>query len=91
MKLGPRTEAISKARSRIYTADSTVESAQAQFNLLAWNTTIADLLDSLSCHLGQTLSPGTSVGEIVERTRTHGRCLASSTSVLASKLARPLK
>ena len=66
MKLGLRVEAIAEARSRIYTADATVESAQAQLNLFTLKSPIAGVLDSLNCRLGQTLSPGTSVGEIVD-------------------------
>ena len=66
MKLGPRTEAVAEAQSRISTADATVDSAQVQLNLYTLKSPIDGVLDSLTCRLGQTLSPGTAIGEVVD-------------------------
>jgi RND family efflux transporter MFP subunit len=66
MKLGPRTEAIAEAQSRIATADATLDSAQVQFNLFTLKSPIDGVLNSITCRLGQTLSPGSSIGEVVD-------------------------
>jgi multidrug efflux pump subunit AcrA (membrane-fusion protein) len=66
MKLGPRAEAVAEAESHITTAEALVDSAQAQLNSYALKSPIDGVLDSLNCQLGQTMSPGTAVGEIVD-------------------------
>lgn len=66
LKLGPRTEAVAEAESHIATADAQVASAKLQLDLYTLKSPIAGELDSLNCQLGQTLSPGAAVGEIVD-------------------------
>ncbi|HEY2761611.1 MAG TPA: HlyD family efflux transporter periplasmic adaptor subunit [Pirellulales bacterium] len=66
MKLGPRSEAIAEAQSRISTADAQVDSAQAQLDLLTLRAPISGILNSLTCQLGQSMSIGTTVGEVVD-------------------------
>ena len=66
MKLGPRVEAVEEAQSHIYTAEATVESAQVQLNLFTLKSPIDGVLDSLTCRLGATLSPGSAIGEVVD-------------------------
>ena len=77
LKLGPRVEAVEEAQSRIYTADATLDSAQLQLNLFTLKSPIDGVLDSLTCRLGQTLSPGMAIGESRRLTATEGRRLAS--------------
>jgi HlyD family secretion protein len=66
MKLGPRPEAIAEAQAKITTAEALVDSAQAQLDLHTLTVPIDGILDSLSCQLGQTIAPGTPIGEVVD-------------------------
>ena len=66
MKLGPRPEAIAEAQARITTADAQVDSAHTQLDSLTLRSPIEGVLDSLTCQLGQTISVGTTVGEVVD-------------------------
>ncbi len=71
LKLGPRQEAIEEATSRITTAEATVETAQAQLELLTIKSPIDGTLDNLTCRLGQTVTVGAAIGEIVDTRRLH--------------------
>jgi RND family efflux transporter MFP subunit len=66
MKLGPRTEAVAEAEARVKTADALVDSAQAQLDLLTLRSPIDGVLESLSCQMGQTISVGTVLGNVVD-------------------------
>ncbi len=70
MKLGPRAEAIAEAEAHITTADALVDSARAQLSLYALKSPIAGEVNSLNCRLGQTLSLGSAIGEVVEVGKT---------------------
>jgi multidrug efflux pump subunit AcrA (membrane-fusion protein) len=69
LNLGPRPEAVAEAKTKIFIAEQAVASAKALLDLHTLRAPIAGSLDSLTCHLGQTLTVGTPVGEIVNRTR----------------------
>jgi RND family efflux transporter MFP subunit len=64
--LGPRPEAVEEAQSRITTAAAAEESAKAQRDLHTVRAPIDGVLDKLICRLGQTLTVGTPIGEIVD-------------------------
>ena len=65
LMLRPRPQAIAEAKSRIDVAQTAVDTAKRAES--AYNPrSIAGVLNSLSCQLGQTLPVGTSVGEIVD-------------------------
>ena len=66
LMLKPRPQAVEEGQAKIATAEAAVASAKAQVELLAICAPIDGILDSLNCRLGQTLAPGTPVGEVVD-------------------------
>ena len=66
LMLRPRPQAIAEALTRIDVAQAAVDTAKAQVEQLTIRTPIAGVLNSLTCQLGQTLSVGSSVGEVVD-------------------------
>ena len=66
LMLRPRPQAIAEAKTRIDVAQAAVDTAKAQLAQLTIRAPIAGILDSLTCQLGQTLSVGATVGEVVD-------------------------
>ncbi len=66
LMLGPRPEAVKEAEDRIAGAEMAVASAQTQCELLTIRSPIDGALDKIACRLGQTVAPGTPVGEVVD-------------------------
>jgi multidrug efflux pump subunit AcrA (membrane-fusion protein) len=66
LKLGPRPEAVAESRTKIAIADEAVANIRAMLELHTLRAPIAGVVDSLTCHPGQTLTVGTAVGEIVD-------------------------
>jgi len=64
--LGPRREAVEEAKARIASAEAAEATAKAQLDLHTIRAPIGGVVDSLTCRLGQTLSVGTSIGEVVD-------------------------
>lgn len=69
LTLGPRPEAIAEARTKIAIAEQAVANGRATLDLHTLRAPIAGSVESLNCHLGQTLTVGTPVGEVVNRRR----------------------
>ena len=69
LMLRPRPQAIAEAKTRIDVAQAAVDTAKAQVEQLTIRAPIAGVLNSLTCQLGQTLSVGTAVGEVVDSRR----------------------
>lgn len=69
LNLGPRPEAVAEAKTKISIAQQAVANAKALLDLHTLRAPIAGSVDSLTCHPGQTLTVGTAVGEIVNRSR----------------------
>jgi RND family efflux transporter MFP subunit len=69
LNLGPRPEAVAEAKTKISIADQALANAKALLDLHTLRAPIAGTVDSLTCHPGQTLTVGTPVGEIVNRSR----------------------
>lgn len=69
LNLGPRPEAIAEAQTKINIAEQAVANAKALLDLHTLCSPISGTIDSLTCHPGQTLTVGTAVGEIVDRSR----------------------
>ena len=69
LMLRPRPQAIAEAKTRIDVAQTAVDTAKAQVEQLTIRSPIAGVLNSLTCQLGQTLSVGTAVGEVVDSRR----------------------
>jgi len=66
MMTGPRPEAVAEAKTKIAMADQGVASSRATLALHTLRAPIAGVVESLNCHPGQTLTIGTSVGEVID-------------------------
>jgi multidrug efflux pump subunit AcrA (membrane-fusion protein) len=66
LMLLPRPQAIAEAKTRIDVAQTAVDTAKAQLELLTIRAPIAGILNSLTCQIGQTLAVGAAVGEVVD-------------------------
>ena len=66
LMLQPRPQAIDEAKTKIASAEAAVDMAKTELDLHAVCSPIAGVLDSLSCRLGQSLTPGTAIGEVVD-------------------------
>ena len=64
--IGPRPEAVAEAEAKIKTADGAVAFSQAHLDFHTIRSPIDGVLDSLTCHPGQTISVGTMIGEVVD-------------------------
>ncbi len=64
--IGPRPEAIAEAEGRIQTAEGLVEFSKAHLDFHTIRSPIDGVLDSLTCHPGQTISIGSPIGEVVD-------------------------
>jgi RND family efflux transporter MFP subunit len=66
MMIGPRPEAVAEAESKIKTADALVAFSQAHLDYHTIQAPIDGVLDSLTCHPGQTIAIGSPIGEVVD-------------------------
>jgi RND family efflux transporter MFP subunit len=64
--VGPRPEAVEEATARLAAAEEAVTLSQAHLDLLSIRSPIDGVLDSLTCHPGQTIAAGTPIGEVVD-------------------------
>ncbi len=66
MMIGPRPEGVDEAEGRIKTADALMAFTQAHLDLHTIRAPIDGVLDSLTCHPGQTIAIGAPIGEVVD-------------------------
>ena len=66
MLIGPRPEAVAEAESKITVADGAVAFSKAHLDFHTIRAPIDGVLDSLTCHPGQTIAIGTPIGEVVD-------------------------
>lgn len=66
MMTGPRPEAVAEAKTKIAMADQGVASSRATLALHTLRAPIAGVVEALNCHPGQTLTIGTSIGEVID-------------------------
>jgi RND family efflux transporter MFP subunit len=66
MLIGPRPEAVAEAQAKITTANAAVELSNAHLEFCAISAPIDGVLDSLTCHPGQTIAIGAPIGEVVD-------------------------
>jgi HlyD family secretion protein len=74
LMLGPRPEAVQEAENRIATAEAAVAAAQTQCDLLTLRAPLDGVLNQIACRLGQTVAPGTPVGEVTDSRRLDALC-----------------
>ena len=63
---GPRPEAVEEGKARLAAAEEALALARAHLTLHSIRSPIDGVLDSLTCHPGQTVAAGTAIGEIVD-------------------------
>ncbi|HMB06080.1 MAG TPA: efflux RND transporter periplasmic adaptor subunit [Isosphaeraceae bacterium] len=66
MMIGPRPGAVAEAEAKIKTAEAAVEFSQAHLDYHTIRSPIDGVLDSLTCHPGQTIAIGAPIGEVVD-------------------------
>jgi len=66
MLIGPRPEAVAEAQAKITVADGAVAFSKAHLDFHTIRAPIDGVLDSLTCHPGQTIAIGTPIGEVVD-------------------------
>lgn len=66
MLSGPRPEAVAEGQTKIAMAEQAVASSRETLALHTLRAPIAGVVESLNCHPGQTLTIGTSVGEVID-------------------------
>ena len=64
--LGPRPEAVAEAEAKLAAADGAVDLSKAHLGYHTIRAPIDGVLEGLTCHPGQTIAVGTSVGEVVD-------------------------
>ncbi len=66
MMIGPRPEAVTEAEGKIKTADALVDLSRTNLNYHTIRAPIDGVLDSLTCHPGQTIAAGSPIGDVVD-------------------------
>jgi RND family efflux transporter MFP subunit len=83
MMIGPRPEAVAEAEARIKTAEGAVEFSKAHLEFHTIRAPIDGVLDSLTCHPGQTIAIGTPIGEVVDTRQVYAAVWIGPTSAQA--------
>ncbi|HEV3163899.1 MAG TPA: efflux RND transporter periplasmic adaptor subunit [Isosphaeraceae bacterium] len=66
MMMPPREEALAEAKAKIATAEAAVAFSKAHLDFHTIRSPIDGVLDSLTCHPGQSIAIGASIGEVVD-------------------------
>ncbi len=66
VSLPPRPEAVAEAKSKITVSEKAIDTAKARLALDSIKAPIAGVLNTLTCHPGQTVSVGSVIGEVVD-------------------------
>ncbi len=88
MMIGPRPEAVAEAEAKIKTAEGLVEFSRAHLEFHTIRAPIDGVLDSLTCHPGQTISIGTPVGEVVDTRQLYATAWLPPRSVQAVRVGQ---
>lgn len=87
--IGPRPEAVAEAESKIKTADGLVAFSQAHLDFHTIRSPIDGVLNSLTCHPGQTISIGSPIGEVVDTRQVYASVWLSPRAALSVKVGQP--
>ena len=88
MMLGPKPEAVAEAEAKVKTAEGAVEFSKAHLDYHTIRSPIDGVLDSLTCHLGQTVAIGAMVGEVVDTRHVLASVYLPAGSVLAVRVGQ---
>ncbi len=89
--IGPRTEAIAESESKIKTADGLLAFSQAHLDFHTIRSPIDGVLDSLTCHPGQTISIGSPIGEVVDTRQVFASVWLSPRAALSVRAGQPAR
>ncbi len=88
MMMGPKPEAVAEAESKVKTAEGAVEFSQAHLDYHTIRSPIDGVLDSLTCHPGQTVAIGTMIGEVVDTRQVLASVYLPASSALAVRVGQ---
>ena len=86
MMIGPKPEAVAEAEARVKTAEGVVGFSKAHLDFHTIRSPIDGVLDSLTCHPGQTIAIGTPIGEVVDTRQILASVYLPSSSALAVRV-----
>jgi RND family efflux transporter MFP subunit len=69
--IGPRPQAVAEGQQKVVAAEAAVATSRERLTLLTIRSPIAGVLDSLTCHPGQTIAAGAALGEVVDRRQVY--------------------
>lgn len=88
MMIGPKPEAVAEAEARVKTAEGVVEFSKAHLAFHTIRSPIDGVLNSLTCHPGQTIAIGTMVGEVVDTRQVFASVYLPASSALAVRVGQ---
>ena len=88
MMIGPKPEAIAEAEAKVKMAEGAVEFSKAHLAYHTIRSPIDGVLDSLTCHPGQTIAVGTMVGEVVDTRQVLASVYLPAGSALAVRVGQ---
>ncbi len=91
MMIGPRPEAVAEAEGKIKTADALVTFSQAHLDYHTIRAPIDGVLDSLTCHPGQTIAIGSPIGEVVDTRQVFASVWLPPRSVSSLHVGQPAR
>lgn len=89
--IGPRAEAIKEAEGKIKTADGAVAFSKAHLEYHTIRSPIDGVLDSLTCHPGQTIAIGANIGEVVDTRQVYATLWLGARSASSVKVGQSAK
>jgi len=91
MTIGPRPEAVAEAEGKIKTADALVAFSRAHLEYHTIRAPIDGVLDSLTCHPGQTIAIGSPIGEVVDTRQVFASVWAPPRSARSVKVGQSVQ
>jgi len=88
MMIGPKPEAVAEAEAKVKTAEGAVEFSRAHLDYHTIRSPIDGVLDSLTCHPGQTIAIGAMVGEVVDTRQVHASVFLPASAALAVRVGQ---
>lgn len=88
MMIGPKPEAVAEAEAKVKTAEGAVEFSKAHLDFHTIRSPIDGVLDSLTCHPGQTIAIGTPVGEVVDTRQVLASVFLPTSSAFAVRVGQ---
>ena len=91
MMIGPRPEAVAEAEGKIKTADALVAFSRAHLEYHTIRSPIDGVLDSLTCHPGQTIAIGSPIGEVVDTRQVFASVWLAPRSASSVRVGQPAR